>query len=174
MWTLLVWAGEFYLACVLSVSGVTKLAYPTYFQNAIRNNSFIPNSLASIILRWLPIFEIGLSIFLAIGTNNQYVGFIALVLFVIFFVYKHLSYRKNKNAMCGCGIEGRTASSASMVVSVVYIFVAWAVQLARTLSPISEHYHPHRVIAFWIFIFILALMVIRAIQVRSHFQSRAL
>lgn len=93
---------------ILLVAGVAKLsAGKDKFLKAIDSYSLLPETVASLVARWLPVVEIGLAGLLLAGVMLTQTGIATFLLLIIFNAAIVSGLVRGKNIDCGCLGEAR-------------------------------------------------------------------
>jgi len=93
---------DFYLAAILGVSGLAKLAAPTQFATTLHQHRLLPRWSIAIVSHLLPLGEVALAGMLLSGYAHLPVAIVVLFLFVVFSVSEIKLFLAKSVDECGC------------------------------------------------------------------------
>lgn len=130
-----------YLAAVLGVSGLAKLARPDHFAETLRIHEVLPWQIIEPFSRLFPMFEIFVSGWLLSGVSSTLAGLLALTQFAAFAFLESYLVVTHRATDCGCfGVAFRTKVDViSILVSAVQSGLAAVVILCgmRGIQPLK-------------------------------------
>lgn len=117
---------EFYLALMLGISGLAKVADLPYFKSVMEQQHLLPQRSIQLASRIFPWIEIALAFFLITGFFTVIASLLVIAMFAFFLGIKLVLLKKKSAADCGClgSVNAQKVDGSSIGTSAILLLIA--------------------------------------------------